>query len=44
VAADAAKCSERVCKSENRDQYNDFLNILAEKFSENIGVFCSNYR
>jgi hypothetical protein len=27
----------------NRDQCYDFLNIFDEKFSENIGVFCSNY-
>jgi hypothetical protein len=26
-----------------RDRCYDFLNIFGEKFSENIGVFCSNY-
>jgi hypothetical protein len=26
----------------NRDRCYDFLNIFAEKFSEKIGVFCSN--
>jgi hypothetical protein len=26
-----------------RDRCYDFLNIFAEKFSEKIGVFCSNY-
>jgi hypothetical protein len=26
-----------------RDRCCDFLNIFDEKFSENIGVFCSNY-
>jgi hypothetical protein len=25
------------------DRCYDFLNIFAENFSENIGVFCSNY-
>jgi hypothetical protein len=27
---------------ENWDRCYDFLNIFAEKFSEKIGVFCSN--
>jgi hypothetical protein len=26
-----------------RDRCNDFKNIFAEKFGQNIGVFCSNY-
>jgi hypothetical protein len=30
-------------KSSHRDRCYDFLNIFAEKFSEKIGVFCSNY-
>jgi hypothetical protein len=30
-------------KSGTRDRCYDFLNIFAEKFSEKIGVFCSNY-
>jgi hypothetical protein len=25
------------------DRCYDFLNIFGEKFSENIGIFCSNY-
>jgi hypothetical protein len=30
-------------RSQTWDQCYDFKNIFAEKFSENIGIFCSNY-
>jgi hypothetical protein len=33
----------RVCLRWSRDRCYDFLNIFAEKFSANIGVFCLNY-
>jgi hypothetical protein len=35
------RCSKQ--KANTRDRCYDFLNIFAEKFSENIGVFYSNY-
>jgi hypothetical protein len=32
-----------VIASTTKDRCYDFLNIFAENFRENIGVFCSNY-
>jgi hypothetical protein len=29
--------------NKTKDRYYDFKNIFAKEFSENIGVFCSNY-
>jgi hypothetical protein len=35
--------STRTSVTNSWDRCYDFENIFAEKFSENIGVFCSNY-
>jgi hypothetical protein len=46
LCSDIRRCSLATVRSgdvSTWDRCHDFKNILAERFSKNIGVFCSNY-